>query len=285
MDVLGGIMWPDSALGRPLTGTETTVKSISRKKMIDFKNKHYHAGNIVVIGAGNVDSGRLRKYISEKFSGLKRKKSTAREKISFSQNSLKLKVLKGTTSQAHFAVGCRASAGSMKKRYAIKVMNVILGGNMSSRLFENLRENQGLCYDIGSSYKRHADLGELHIHSGVDNSKVVRSLSGVVDELSVLKNNVVPGEELKRAKEFIKGQFLLAMEGTSTRMLWMGDRLLVHKKIPQLKSVLDRIDAVTAKEIMSAAREIFNPENVNMALIGDVKEVEKKKIKKELRRI
>ena len=285
MDVLGELMWPDSSLGRSLTGTESTVKAISSDKMIAFKNKHYHSGNIAFIATGKVDGKKLQKYVSDKFDGLSRKKKSAIAKLNVSQEHSGLKVCKGKTSQVHLAMGFRASTKSLKKRFSIKLMNVILGGNMSSRLFENLRETQGLCYDIGSSYKRHVDVGELHIHAGVDNNKIVKSISGVVDEILVLKDQTVALEELKRAKEFIKGQFLLAMEATSTRMLWLGDRLFVHKNIPEVKSVLENIDNVTAREIRVAAREIFQSDLSNLALIGKITVAEKRKIKKELYRI
>jgi predicted Zn-dependent peptidase len=285
MDTLGEIMWPDSSLGRPLTGTESIVKNISREKMIEFKEKHYHPGNIAFIAAGKVDSDRFNEYISAKFEHWKKRKREGIKELVFSQNSPKLKILKKKTRQVHMAMGFRASADSWQKRYAVKVMNVILGGNMSSRLFENLRESQGLCYDVGSSYKRHIDVGELHIHAGVDNSKLVRSVSGIVDEIIALKDSDVGAEEIKRAKEFIKGQFLLAMEATSTRMLWLGDRLFVHKNIPQVKKVLERVDAVTAKDIISTAREFFIREGVNLAMIGSIRDEQKKKIIKELYRI
>jgi predicted Zn-dependent peptidase len=160
-------------------------------------------------------------------------------------------------------------------------MNVILGGNMSSRLFEELREKHGLCYDISSSYKRHSDVGEVQIHAGVDNKKSVKSVVAVLDELKRLKDVGVTRDELSRAKEYIKGQFTLAMEGTATRMLWLGDRFMVHRAIPEVKDVLKKIDDVELKEVQGVAAGVFRAEELNLALVGKLSEKEKNMIRKE----
>jgi predicted Zn-dependent peptidase len=161
-------------------------------------------------------------------------------------------------------------------------MNVILGGNMSSRLFEELREKYGLCYDISSSYKRHSDIGEVVIHSGVDSGKVSKALSAILDELKKIKDAGVTMDEVLRAKEYAKGQFLLAMEGTASRMLWLGDRLMVHRKIPEVRDILKKLDEIEADEIKKTCEKVFSTSRVNLAVVGNLTEGDKSKIKKEL---
>jgi len=165
------------------------------------------------------------------------------------------------------------------------MMNVIFGGNMSSRLFEELREKHGLCYDIASAYKRHSDLGEVQIHAGVDSRKTVRSIMAILDELKKLKDLGVTEDELMRAKEYTKGQFLLAMERTSTRMLWLGDRLMVHRQIPEVKDVLRRIDDVAASDVQKVCGKIFKASSANLAMVGRLGPRDRNKIGKELSRL
>ncbi|MFC1570322.1 M16 family metallopeptidase [Candidatus Omnitrophota bacterium] len=285
LDILGKIMWPGNALGRPLTGNINTVKSITRKELINFKDKNYHPGNIAVVAAGNVDEKKISSYAASKFAARTRGKKLSFTSPRTKQKSPRVKIDTGTSSQAHIAFGFCDESNNIRQRFAMKLMNVIFGGNMSARLFEELREKYGLCYDIASSYKRHSDIGEIQIHAGVDNKKASRSVVAILDEIKKLRDIGVTDDELERAKKYTKGQFQLAMEATSTRMLWLGDRFMVHRAIPEVKDVLKRIDAVTPTEIRSASARVFKASGANLAMIGKLPEKEKNKIKKELERL
>lgn len=282
LDVLGELMWPGDALGRPLTGNINTVKGINRDSLLSFKEKNYHPGNISVIAAGNVDPKKIASYAAEKFAHKKKSKRPSFRSPRFTQKEARVKIISGTSSQAHIAIGFLDKSKNIRQRYAMKLMNVIFGGNMSSRLFEELREKHGLCYDIASSYKRHSDIGEVQIHAGVDNRKAARSVVAILDEIKKIRDTGITDDELERAKKYTKGQFLLAMEATSTRMLWLGDRFMVHRNIPEVKDVLRRIDSVTKKEITSISQEVFTAPSANLAMISKIGEREKNKIRKEL---
>ncbi|NQT33274.1 MAG: insulinase family protein [Candidatus Omnitrophica bacterium] len=282
LEVLGQIMWPGNALGRPLTGTITTVKGFTADQLGKFTKNNYHPGNIAVIAAGKVDPDKVFKLAGEKFKKEKKKKTATFRSPSAKQKKARTKFCRGETSQTHIAMGFHASDKDIKERFALKLMNVIFGGNMSSRLFEELREKNGLCYDIASSYKRHSDIGEVQIHAGVDSRKALRSVAAVMDEIKKLKDDGVTEDELARAKKYIKGQFLLGMEGTATRMLWLGDRDMVHKKIPEIKKVLKRVDGVTPDAVLKVARKTLTASAVNLAMIGKLKDEEKTRIRKEL---
>lgn len=285
LDILGKLMWPSNALGRPLTGNINTVKSITREELIRFKEKNYHPGNIAVVAAGNVNEKKLFSYAKDKFASRKKGKKLSFTSPKTTQRSSRVKIDTGTSTQAHIAFGFCDESNDIRQRFAMKLMNVIFGGNMSSRLFEELREKYGLCYDIASSYKRHSDIGEIQIHAGVDNKKASRSVVAILDEVKKLRDIGVTEDELERAKKYTKGQFQLAIEATSTRMLWLGDRFMVHRNIPEVKSVLKRIDAVTPGEVSSACARVFKASGANLAMIAKLGDKEKNKIKREIAKL
>ena len=281
-DVLAELMWPKSALGRMLTGTISNVKRMTKKDLMSFKDKWYHPANITVIVSGKVDPKKIYEYVYKKFSHVKRKNNITFDKVKMNQKTMRIKVLKGDTSQAHIAIGFHAKGSTVKERFAIKLMNVILGGNMSSRLFESLREKKGLCYDVASSYKRHSDVGEIHIHAGVDNKNTFASIKEIVSELKKIKEKGITADELKRAKEYAKGQFLLALEGTSTRMIWLGDRIVVHNEFPEQKDIIKKVNLVTIEDVNQVVKKVFDKKHLNLAVIGKVDLKTQKEIKRVL---
>ena len=285
LDVLSGIMWPGNALGRPLTGNIATVKKFSLKELIKFRDKNYCPNNIAVIAAGKCDHKKIVDCVSRSFRDRKASKIQSLKTPSIGQKHPRMKICHRGTSQTHMALGFHASGRNIRERFALKLMNIIFGGNMSSRLFEELREKHGLCYDVSSSYKRYSDVGEIQVHAGVDNKKAFKSVIAVLDEIKKLKDLGVTEGELDRAKKYAKGQFLLAMEGTSSRMMWLGDRLMVHKHIPSLKNVVKEIDNVTAADIHRVCGRIFKPSFANLAIVGGMAERDKNKVKRELKNL
>ncbi|MEA3489569.1 MAG: pitrilysin family protein [Candidatus Omnitrophota bacterium] len=285
MDLLVDILWPGNALGRPLTGNIATVRRLDREKLVRFKRRSYHPGNIAVVAAGKIQPSKVFDCVVGRFAGQKRLKNMTFNTPKVKQKAPNAKICKGDTKQTHIAIGFHAADRDLRERFAIKLMNVMLGGNMSSRLFEELREKYGLCYDISSSYKRHSDLGEVQIHAGVDSKKTMKSVVAILDELKRLRDLGVTRDELERTKKYAKGQFLLAMEGTMTRMLWLGDRIMTHKDIPEVKKVLKMIDDVTTEEVQRVCENIFKASSVNLAMIGSIGEGEKREIRKELSKL
>ena len=280
-EILEGLMWPNNPLGRSLTGTISTVNKMKRKDLVDFKEKYYHPANIAIVAAGKIDLKSMVKYAEKNYLGKKRRRPSF-ETPSTEQEKFRVKFASGETNQTHVAMGFYVDGKNKTEKFAIKLLSVILGGNMSSRLFDELREKYGLCYDISSTYKRHKDVGEFVIHAGVDNKKVVRSVIAIIEELRKIRDSGVTDDELVRAKEFAKGQFLLAMENTSARMVWFGDRLMVDGSIPDAKKLLEYVDTVTKKDILKAAAKIFKSSLMNLAIVGKLSDKDKKRIKREL---
>lgn len=285
LEILAGLMWPGDPLGRSLTGTKSTVGKMNRQRLIDFTDRMYSAGNISVIAAGKIGFSRLDELSLKKFSCLEKKSLPSFNKPSFLQDCPKARFVTGTSEQAHIAMGFRSPAKTRQQKFATKVMNVILGGNMSSRLFEELREKFGLCYDVASFYKSHSDLGEVHIHAGVDNRKAVRSVIAILDELKKIKDIGVNEEELDRAKKYIKGQFLLGVESTSARMMWLGDRFMVHRDIPEVDDIIKSIDQVTCEDVKNVSADLFISSGINLAVISRTDGKNKNIVRKELNKL
>ena len=164
-------------------------------------------------------------------------------------------------------------------RYALGLLNVILGGNSSSRLFNEIREKRGLAYEIGTAAKRLKDTGAFLVHAGVDNAKVVQTLRLVFAELDRIRSSPVSPGEFKRAKEFFLGQLTLAMEDTMDQMLWLGDSVVSLDKTYSLRQVIAAIKKVCAADIRKTAQLIFKDTNLNLALIGPQKDAEAEIIK------
>ncbi len=285
LEALIGLMWPSNSLGRPLTGSISNVKKFKREELVKFKSSNYNPANIAVVAAGKVDPDALLKAASARFAWQKPGKTRPCEAASWKQRSPKIKFMSDDTNQAHIAFGFPVPDCPIKERYAMKVMDVALGGNMSSRLFEELREKNGLCYDISSAFKRHSDAGEMIIHAGVDRKKAVMAASAVIDQILLIRDIGITADELTRVKEYIKGQFLLTMERTSARMLWLGDKFMMEKKIPGSDEVLDLVESVTLGDIKKACQEVFDRSRANLAVIGGLGDGEKKLIKKALDRL
>ncbi|MDD3089326.1 MAG: pitrilysin family protein [Candidatus Omnitrophica bacterium] len=285
LEVLSGLMWPGNALGRPLTGTVKAVKGFKREDLVRFKGKYYHPANMAIIGAGKLDPERFRKSAIQRFAGLVGRKKPRFEEFRWSQHDPRIKFVKDDTKQAHLSFGFPVPGADKEQKYAIKVMDVALGGNMSSRLFEELREKNGLCYDISSAYKSYSDSGEMIIHAGVDSKKALMSAAAIVDQVLMVRDVGLTEEEIERSKDYIKGQFLLAMERTSARMLWIGDRFMVERNIPDPDEVLRLVGKVTLNDVKAAAAQVFSRKRANLAVIGDLARAEKTGIRKALERL
>jgi predicted Zn-dependent peptidase len=176
--------------------------------------------------------------------------------------------LKRPVEQSHLAIGFHGLPRAHKDRYILSLVHVILGANMSSRLFDEVREKRGLAYSIGTNVKFFQDTGAFMVHAGIDNEKVCQTLDIVLEQLQKIKEKAVPAAELRRAKEFFCGQTTLALEDTQDQMLWIGESIVSMGRINTLKEVIAQITKVSAADIARIARQVFRREGFNLALIG-----------------
>jgi len=267
-DLLHETLWPDHPLGRPLTGTEKTLDNIRRSDVLDFFHINYAAPNTLLVAAGPLRHGEvLRRF--KKFAG----KFGAGKPLAFvpagsEQIAPFVRLHTKHIEQTQLALGVRACSRHDERRFALRVLNAIVGESMSSRLFQILREDKGLAYSVYSSWAFMEDTGALTISAGLDHGDLEKSLRIVVRELRSLAETPVSNGELRRARDFIIGQMELSLEGTENQMNWLGESLLAYGKIMTPAEAKDRVAAVTAAAVRGAAREFFVPSRLNLALVS-----------------
>jgi predicted Zn-dependent peptidase len=267
-ELLDALLWPGQPLGMEVIGTTGSIEKMQRDDLHAYKQKHYTPCNIVVSAAGMLEHEQIAALASKAFSKSKGSQVNIFLPATQAQTTAALKVLAKDTEQSHMALGFHSFRRDHPLRYALSLLHVIVGGNMSSRLFNEIREKRGLAYEIGSQVKRFYDTGAFIVHAGMDNQKVEDALSLILQELYRTRESLVSMDEFSRAKEFFIGQLSLALEDTLEHMLWMGDSLLIMDKVYTVKSIIDNVKKVTRKEIQEVARAIFNPGNLNVAIVG-----------------
>jgi len=275
-DLLEQTIYGDQPMGWSIAGWRKTVSALTRAEIIKYFKHHYHPKNAVVILAGQVDQKAV-SLLAKKFKLIKAKK-TKFAAVKLKQKIQQIKVLAKTTEQLQVALGFSAYAYNNPKLYALNILAVILGGNMSSRLFLSVRERQGLCYFIRASLNIYQDTGSLVIQAGLDKSRIKQALTLILSELVKIKAGVTL-EELKRAKEFLRGKVALDLEDSSALAQFFGNQELLQGKIKTPAEKMAKLDLVTLKQVKAVAQEILVKNKLNLAVIGpNLKKQELEKI-------
>lgn len=273
-ELLDELLWPNQPLGAPIIGTSESVNGIGREDLSDFKHKFYTPANIVISAAGLLDYDKFIKVSKGIFSKAKNQDSNTFIKARQEQDGLQLKIFHKDTEQTHLALGLHALPREHPLKHALGLLHVILGANMSSRLFNELREKRGLAYEIGTAVKRFQDTGAFIVHAGIDNRKVPEALKLILRELSKCREKLLTLDEFKRAKEFYLGQLSLALEDTLEHMLWIGEYTLSLDRTYSLKDIIEEVNRVTRQDVRKVAQDIFKDNKLNLAFIGPLKDKE-----------
>lgn len=271
-ELLDDLLWPNQPLGMSIAGSAETVQALKRKDIVLFKNSYYVPSNIVVSAAGVLEHEKFIRKVEKIFAPLKKGSASAFQAVKENQVSANLKVLDKDTEQTHLAMGFHAFKRDDPMRYALGLLHVILGANMSSRLFNEVREKRGLAYEIGTQVKRFHDTGAFVVHAGIDNRKVNDALELILKELSRVRKTLVTEDELKRAKDFSIGQLMLSLEDTLDNMLMIGENTATLDRIYTFEEIAKGINRVSLRDIREAAMSIFKESSLNLALIGPVKD-------------
>ncbi len=281
-DMMTEGMWKGHPLGMSVAGTTESVRAVSRRALVKFYRDHYVPSSIVASFAGKVDHEECVKLVRGHLGRMK-SRSTCKARPATTRTGITPIMLRDSSiEQAHVSMGFRLFGRKDPRRYTLKILNAILGENMSSRLFHSVREKHGLAYSIHSSVHLLKDTGALVIGGGFDKTRIVKALDVTVKELLKLQGKLVGQAELKRAKEYVVGQIKLGMESTSSRMLWGGEQLLSSGKIVSSDQVIERIVAVKADEIRELAGEIFDARHLSFAGVAPDIESSEDKLKREL---
>jgi len=261
--------WPDHPLGRPILGTKRSVGSFSRDDLAKFFRKVYHPGNIVIAAAGHLDHAKTLALVQERFGRLSRG-TTTRNGPPPSPKARVVSKSKKELEQVHIALGRPAYAQGHANRYAAYILNTILGGSMSSRLFQNVREKRGLVYSISSGVTAYSDAGCLSIYAGTSVDSLDEVIRLTVDELRRFRMEPVPEDELQRSKDHLKGSLMLSLEHTGSRMNHLARQEIYFGRLFGLDEVMAGIDAVTSVQVQRVSNEIFDGP-LAMSLIGNLK--------------
>jgi predicted Zn-dependent peptidase len=268
------VMWPDHPLGRDVAGTEETVRTFERDDCLRHLDEHYHSESVVVSVAGAVEHDAVVELVAAAVGrwgdGARPPAMPARPAPAGSE----MRVLNRRTEQANLMIGARAPGYLDRERYALDVLNIVLGEGMSSRLFLELRENRGLVYDVHSFTVKLSDSGALGIGLGCEPRQARRALEAAVAELRRLAEEPVGDEELGRAREYARGRLLLQLEGTNSMGSYLGQQELLCGEVLLPETVVERVDAVTAEEVRRLAGRVLAG-GLRGAVIGPFRDAEK----------
>jgi predicted Zn-dependent peptidase len=271
-DIFEQTLFGNHPLGQRISGTVETIKKFNREQILKYKNYFYQPKNMVIGLAGKIgkkDKSLIQKYFGQKGISIKPKFS----KFYFLRSKKpKFNLLYRETEQVQLALGFPGYSYFNSKIYALTLLSVILGGTMSSRLFISIRERQGLCYFIKSFLNVYEDTGNLVIQSGLDKSRIKEAIRAILDELNKIKKEGVTEEELKRAKECIKGRLILDLEDSSEVANWYAKQELLIGKILTPEEKLKKIFAVTPAAIQRVAADVIKTKNLCAAIIGPFKD-------------
>jgi predicted Zn-dependent peptidase len=265
--MLDEMLWPDQPLGWDIGGTEESVGAITRDMVLDYARRQYVPNNMVVAVAGNVTEEEVLDLLAESLGSLPEGQPQTWFPASDGQNEPHLRMLFKRTEQTHIALGMQALPLGHPDRYAIDLLSVLFGESMSSRLFMELRERQGLCYDVNSYVSHFLDAGSFGVYAAVDPTNGHKTVMALMTELRRLVEGV-PEEELTKARELAKGRLLLRMEDTRSVSGWLGGQEILTSHIRSPEDVVAALDAVTPDDLSRVVHDILKREKLNLAIVG-----------------
>jgi len=266
------LLYGDQPAGWDIAGKKEIIRRINRNDFIEYQKNHYLGKSTTVVVTGNFNEKEAVKKIESAFSGIRTGKKVQKLKTVESQKSPRIFLKMKETDQAHLVVGVRAFDIFDKRKYAIDLLADILGGGMSSRLFQKLREEMGAAYYVKSEADLLSDHGFLTASAGVDNNKVSEAIKAVVEEFERLVKEPIEKEELQRVKDRCVGGLIMGLETSDQLAGFYGGQEIITKKIVSPEETIKKIQAVKVEEISAVAKDIFKNNKLNLAIIGPFKE-------------
>jgi predicted Zn-dependent peptidase len=261
--------WKDHPLGKPILGTKETVKRFEREAVLDTYAHRFAPGNIVVAAAGNLDHDRFVELVVKHFEHLKPMKNGFHSPAPKIVSRITLRNKKALE-QVQLCIGVPSHPIAHEKRHAGYILNTLLGGGMSSRLFQNIRERQGLAYSIYSDLNPYRDTGCLAVYAGTSLASAAKVVRSVVSEFRNLKTQSVPDEELRRCKDQLKGSLMLSLESSTARMSNLARQEMYFDRFYDLDELIEKIEGVTAEDLQDLANEFFCTELVAVTALGNL---------------
>ena len=259
--------WKDHPLGKPILGTSSTVGRLDQNKLFDYHTGRFIGGNMVFSAAGNLEHKQFVEAVAEKFADLRLGQAVPEEKAPEASARIILRNKK-SLEQVQICLGVPAPPVTDDNRYVTLILNTVLGGGMSSRLFQTIREERGLAYSIYSDLNPYRDTGTLCVYAGTSVSKALDTIDLILAEFSKLKEMPLGEEELTRAKDQLKGNILMGLESSNSRMANLARQEMYFQQFFAVEEITARIDGVTAEQVQGMAQRLFDPERIAVTLLG-----------------
>jgi predicted Zn-dependent peptidase len=270
-ELLNETLWPGHPLGRAIEGTPRSLDRLTRPRLLGFLRNNYGAENTCIVAAGNVRHAELVQEVSRHMRRFPSGAAPVSEPAVSQQDKPRVRLHTMAAEQTQLALGLRTTSRHDERRFALRVLNALFGECMSSRLFQCLREDRGIAYDVHSAASHFADTGDMVVYAGVDDDKLPQVLKLIAREMRRLTLRPPALAEVRRARDYVIGQFDLALEGTEAHMSWMGEQLMGYGQLVSPGMVRERFGAVTPGEVRRAAADFFRPERMSVALVSPLR--------------
>jgi predicted Zn-dependent peptidase len=260
--------WEDHPLGRPILGTRETVETFSSELLRTYFRQAYAPENLIVSAVGHLDHGHVRKLVEQKFGDMTRVGMRPGEAPPTVVPHVLIR--NKDLEQSHICLGTSSYQQDHDDRYSSYVLNTLLGGSMSSRLFQNVREKRGLAYAVFSGLSAYRDAGSFTVYAGCANEAVGEVVDLIVDELRGVKQTEVPAAELQRAKDHLKGSLMLSLENTASRMSHLARQAIYFDRLVGLDETLEGVEKVTTADVQRVAVDLFKNGSLSATVLGNV---------------
>lgn len=269
------LLYGDQPAGWDIAGTKENIKNIKRSDFLDYRRKHYVPSATTVVIAGKFDERKTLNNVKKKWDEISAGKKNNKIKTAESQKKPEILLHHKDTDQTHLVLGVRSFDAYSKNNPAIKVLSAVLSGGMSSRLFQKLRDEMGICYYVCAENDTYTDHGVLQVSAGLDNKRVKEGISAILEEFRKLKTESVSETELNKVKQQLQGNLYLGLETSDSFAEYCGYQEVLNKPIKTPEEIIAEIQSITATDVKKIANKIFQDKNLNLAMIGRFKDKDK----------
>jgi predicted Zn-dependent peptidase len=274
-EVFDKLLYGDQPAGWSVAGTRENVRGFKRNDFINYRREHYTASATTIVVAGDIETQDIFKKTEKYFAGIPTSKKAAKKKVIEKQTKPAVSVRFKETDQTHLVLGVRAFDLYNKRIPTLNLLSSVLGRGMSSRLFQKMRDQLGICYYVRSHIENLTDHGYLAISAGVDSGRVEEGVKGILDEMKKIRDEKVPEEELRKVKDLVIGRMYLGLESSDSLANFYGFQEIMREKIKTPKEMEKEIEKITASDIQKLAKEIITNNKLNLAIVGKYKDEER----------
>jgi len=274
-DIFETLLYGDTPLGWEIIGTKENIRTMKRTAFQEYLRSHYRPNNVVVCVAGKFSQKDVLAKIKQDFESLDGAETPEYLSLKETQEKPAILLQEKKTDQTHMILGVRAYDMFHRDRYVLSVLSTILGGNMSSRLFIQVRERRGLAYSVHTFVEQYQDVGYLAAQCGVEHENLEKTIKVIVDEYKKISKKLVSAKELRKAKEYIKGKIEMGLESSDEVASYFAEQELLRKEVTSPDIVMKRIDRVTSTDVLRVAKDIFRKNSLNLAVIGPHNDMQK----------